>query len=60
MEDNPDIFPEASIQNVIRKIKKGASAYRNLQEYAVALLKQLDTNNDGVIGFKEFCDGLKS
>jgi hypothetical protein len=30
MEDNPDQFPEASIQNVLRKIKKGQSAYKNL------------------------------
>ena len=30
MEDNPDIFPEASIENVLRKIKKGQSAYKNL------------------------------
>jgi hypothetical protein len=30
MEDNPDAFPEASLQNILRKIKKGASAYNNL------------------------------
>ena len=30
MEDNPDAFPEASIQNVLRKIKKGQSAYNSL------------------------------
>ena len=26
----------------------------------VALIKSLDKNGDGVIGFKEFCEGLKS
>lgn len=60
MEDNPDQFPEASIQRVLIKIKKGASAYNSLQEYVIALIRQLDKNGDGVISFKEFCDGLKS
>ena len=30
MEDNPDQFPEDSIQKVLIKIKKGASAYNSL------------------------------
>lgn len=30
MEDNPDGFPEASLQIILQKIKKGASAYNNL------------------------------
>lgn len=59
MEDNPDIFPQASIANVIRKIKRGASAHSNLQAYVISLIKSLDKNNDGAISFKEFCDGLK-
>ncbi len=42
MEDNPDIFPEASIERVISKIKKGASAYKNLQDYVINLIKSLD------------------
>lgn len=60
MEDNPDFFPEANIERVLRKIKKGASAYKNLQEYAIELIKRLDKTGDGVISFKEFCDGLKT
>ena len=60
MEDNPDQFPEASIENVLRKIKKGSTAYKNLQEYVIVLMQQLDKNGDGVISFKEFCDGLKT
>jgi len=39
MSDNFDVFPEASIANVMWKIKKGASAYGNLQEYAIALMQ---------------------
>jgi DUF1126 PH-like domain len=38
MEDNPDLFPEASIENVLRKIKKGQTQYKNLQEYVIALI----------------------
>ncbi len=60
MADNADQFPEASIENVLRKIKKGATAYKSLQEYVIALIAQLDKNGDNVISFKEFCDGLKS
>jgi hypothetical protein len=60
MEDNPDLFPEASIENVLRKIKKGYTQYKNLQEYVVALIAFLDKNGDGVISFEEFCNGLKS
>lgn len=60
MEDNPDLFPEASIENVLRKIKKGATTCRNLQEYVVQLIGFLDKNGDGVISFEEFCNGLKA
>jgi len=60
MEDNPDLFPEASIENVLRKIKKGATKYRNLQEYVIELIKYLDKNGDGAITFEEFTIGLKS
>jgi hypothetical protein len=30
MEDNPDIFPQASLNQVVAKIKKGAHAFKNL------------------------------
>ena len=59
MEDNNDIFPEADILNIIRKIKKGASAYNSLQEYVINLVRTLDKNGDGVISFEEFSNGLK-
>lgn len=60
MEDNPDIFPEASLENVLRKIKKGQTQYRNLQEYVIAIIQFLDKNGDNVISFEEFCNGLKA
>ena len=59
MEDNPDMFPEQNIQNILAKIKKQASKYPSLQEYCVDLLCKLDQNNDGVIDFEEFTAGLR-
>lgn len=60
MEDNPDQFPEANIENVLRKIKRGATQYKSLQDYVVALIAKFDKNGDNVIAFKQFSDGLKS
>ncbi len=59
MEDNPDQFPEANIDIIINKIKKGAQAYNSLQEYVIALMRKLDRNGDGVIDFAEFTQGLR-
>jgi len=60
MEDNPDQFPEASMDRIILKIKKLSKNYASLQDYAIDLLKKLDKNDDGVIDFKEFTDGLRT
>jgi hypothetical protein len=38
MGDNPDMFPETALENIIKKIKKPASQFPSLQEYVVALL----------------------
>ena len=59
MEDNPEMFPEQNIQEILRKIKKQSASYPNLQEYCVDLLCKLDQNNDGVIDFEEFTAGLR-
>ena len=59
MEDNCDIYPESDIDLIIRKIKSAARHYPSLQAYAVDLLKKLDKNDDGVIGFAEFTQGLR-
>jgi hypothetical protein len=60
MEDNPEYFPQANLIHVIAKVKRGASAYKNLQEYAIALLGKLDQNGNGVLSFDEFSNGLKT
>jgi len=60
MEDNPDIFPEQNIQNILSKIKKPMRNYPSLQDYCVDLLCKLDKNNDGKIDFEEFTAGLRA
>jgi len=59
MEENVEVFPESSVNIVLQKIKAGAHAFPSLQEYAIKLLKELDTNGDGVLGFEEFSNGMK-
>ncbi len=60
MEENPDVFPEASVEAIFNKIKAGAAGAATLQEYAISLMKALDTNNDGFVSLTEFCNGLES
>jgi len=60
MEDNPDLFPEQNIENILNKIRKMAKNYKNLHEYCIDLLVKLDKNNDGMIDFEEFTAGLRS
>lgn len=59
MEDNNNVFPEASVDSIVDKIKSRGSAFANLQEYAVHLLKSLDKNNDGFVALEEVCVGFK-
>jgi hypothetical protein len=42
MEQNAAVFPEASIDALVEKVKKGACKFPSLQEYAVHLMKVLD------------------
>jgi len=60
MEDNNDIFKEQDMNHILTKIRKGGSGYNSLQEYAIDLMRKLDTNGDGVISFGEFTKGLRN
>ena len=60
MEDNSHAFPQASMDALIAKIKKGSVNYPSLQEYAIELMKVLDKNNDGFVDINEFSEALKS
>ena len=60
MEDNANIFPEASVDDLMNKIKLQGAGSANLQEYAIELMKKLDKNNDGFVDIKEFSEGLRA
>jgi Ca2+-binding EF-hand superfamily protein len=60
MEDNSQVFPEASSDVLIEKIKKGCKGFPSMQDYAIHLMKVLDKNNDGFVDVSEFSNGLKS
>lgn len=55
MEDNGEVFPEASFGNVIQKIRAGASKFDSMNAYVVHLLRILDKNDDKFIDYQEFC-----
>lgn len=58
MEDNSNAFPEASIDAILDKIRKGAAKHGSLQDYVIHLMKVLDKNNDGFVDIAEFSAGL--
>lgn len=60
MEDNGEQFPEASIDELLKKIKLKGAGFENLQDYAIYLMKTLDKNNDGFVDVAEFSAGLKA
>jgi Ca2+-binding EF-hand superfamily protein len=60
MQDNGDVFPEASFKTIINKIKAPAKNYPDLQSYAIDLLKMFDKNNNKLIDFDEFTTGLRN
>lgn len=59
MEDNTNQFPEASVDALVEKIKRGAAG-KDLQEYAISLMKCLDKDNSGFVSLEEFSEGLKA
>jgi len=60
MEDNGEVFPEASYRSIINKIKAPAKDFESLQAYAIDLLGRLDKNGDKYIDFVEFTEGLRA
>ena len=48
------------VDQALKKIASGAEDFSDLKGYAKALVKKFDRDQDGVIQFKELCDGLKT
>lgn len=59
MQDNGEVFPEASYHNLLAKIKAGASKFDSMQAYVIHLLKNLDKNDDKFVDFIELGNGLR-
>jgi Ca2+-binding EF-hand superfamily protein len=49
-----------AIDDALRKIAKAGDDFVTMRDYAKALIKRFDNNNDGVITFQELCNGLRS
>lgn len=58
LRGQPRDVPRGQHRLVLAKVRKGAKHYASMQEYAIDLLRKLDKNNDGVIGYGEFREGM--
>lgn len=47
------------IDDALKKIAKAGEDFGTMKDYARALIKRFDSDNDGVITFQELCEGLK-
>ena len=59
MKDNSTVFPEASLQSIMAKIKAPARNYPSLQAYAIDLLKRFDKDGNKFVDLNEFTAGLR-
>jgi hypothetical protein len=59
MEDNSDQFPEQDFVNIIQKIKKSGNQYKNMQDFAIDLIRKLDGAGKGFVPLSDFISGLK-
>ena len=53
MEDNPDVFPGASVHAIANRLKKGYTRYASIDEYVQDLMSKIDANKDGFISPEE-------
>ena len=51
---------QVSVDQAIKKLASGAETFSNMREYVRFLIKQFDSNNDGIINFEELTTGLRS
>lgn len=47
-----------AIDDIIAKVKKGASKYQSYKHFVTALMRRYDTDGDGYLNFKEISEGL--
>ncbi len=49
-----------TVEEIINKVKKGASKYQSFKHFVSQMMRRYDTDNDGNLNFKELSEGLKS
>ena len=53
MEDNPGVFPGASVHAIADRLRGGHTRYSSIEEYAQDLMEKVDSNKDGFISPEE-------
>jgi Ca2+-binding EF-hand superfamily protein len=48
----------SSIDKLVEKLAAGGKSFSSVKDYARALIRKFDRDNDGIITFEELCDGL--
>lgn len=51
---------QLSVDQALKKLASGADTFSSMREYVRFLIKQFDSNNDGIINFEELSAGLRS
>lgn len=51
---------QASIELILKKIRKAVAHYASMQEQVIALMKIFDKDSDGMVSFLELTEGIKS
>ncbi len=59
MKSKPEVFPEANISHVIKKLQSFAAKYKSFDEYLIDLHRKMDKNGNGTIEFEELIIGLR-
>ena len=61
MYQKRNLFEDSNqIDEALKKIARAGDDFSSMRDYARALIKRFDGNNDGVITFQELCDGLRT
>lgn len=47
-----------TVDEIIAKVKKGASKYQSYKHFVSAMMRRYDTDQDGYLNFRELSDGL--
>lgn len=47
-----------TVEEIINKVKKGASKYQSFKHFVSAMMRRYDTDGDGFLNFKELSSGL--